>query len=143
MFDQFALFAPARHGDRDLAVGTFGERLLQQVAFRNVVGQKHQTRARLVVVKLRQETLQNLRRREALVGAGEIGAIAPVLSGAKEKHLNAGLAAVLEAGKDIGFIDRMRVDALVRLDMGKSGEPVAIDCGGFEVQAFRRLLHRG
>jgi len=143
VFDQFALFAPARHGDRDFAVGAFGERLLQQVAFRDVVGQKHQTRAGLVVVKLRQETLQNLRCREALVGAREIGAIAPVLPGAKEKHLNAGLAAVLEAGKDIGFIDRMRIDALVRLDMGEGREPVAIDGGGFKVEAFRRLLHRG
>ena len=71
-------------------------------------------RARLVVVELREERAQHLARLERAVGLGEIGAVAPVLSGAEEEHLDAAEAALLMDGEHVGLLGAARVDALRR-----------------------------
>jgi hypothetical protein len=45
-------------------------------------------------------------------------------------------------GKHIGFLDGLRVDALVALDVAQRRQAVAIDRRPFEIEIFRRLLHR-
>lgn len=39
-------------------------------------------------------------------------------------------------GENIRFLDASRVDALMALDMGKCGQPVAIDGGPLEIEVF-------
>ena len=39
-----------------------------------------------------------------LVDAREVGAVAPVLAGAEEEHLDAGLAALGVQGEDVGLV---------------------------------------
>ena len=89
MLDQVALLAPLRHRDLDLVPALDRERFRQQLAVLGLVGHEDQPRARLIVVELREERAQHLLRRERAIGAGEIGAVAPVLSGAEEEHLDA------------------------------------------------------
>jgi hypothetical protein len=105
------------------------------------VRQEEQTRAGLVVVELGEEGTQHLGRLQRRIGLGEIGAVAPVLPGAEEEHLDAALAALLVDGEDVRLLDALRVDALVRLDMGKGGEPVAVDRGALEVELLGCRLH--
>ena len=102
-----------------------------------------QPRARLVVVELREERAQHLARPERAVGLGEIGAVAPVLAGAEEEHLDADEAAVLMHGEHVGLLDAARIDALLRLHRRERGEPVAVDRGALEIERGRGLLHLG
>ena len=74
--------------------------------------QQDQARNRLVVIELGQEGAEDLGRLGGAVGLGIIGAVAPVLAGAEEEHLDAGLAALLEETEDIRLVHRLRVDAL-------------------------------
>jgi hypothetical protein len=89
---------------------------------------------RLVVVELRQERSPAPRRLDRRVGLGEIGAVAPVLAGAEEEHLDAVLSAFLMDREDVRFLDRLRVDALMALDMRQCGEAVAIDRCTLEIE---------
>ena len=106
----------------------------------DLVRDQDQARRRLVVVELRQERRQHFARPERAVGLGKIGAVAPVLPGAEEEHLDAGEAALLVHGKDVGLLDAARIDALVRLDRRQRRQTVAIDRGALEVERRRRLL---
>ena len=45
-------------------------------------------------------------------------------------------------GEHVGFLDAVRVDALMRLDMGQRPEPVAEFRGALEFELFRRLRHQ-
>ena len=65
-----------------------------------------QARRRLVGVKLREKRVEHLAWREALVGARKIGAIAPVLVGAEEKHLDAELPGLFDDGENVRLLDR-------------------------------------
>jgi hypothetical protein len=80
------------------------------------VRQQDEFRRRLVVVELREERAQHLFRREGFLRAREIGAVAPVLPGAEEEHLDAGIAALLMDGEHVGLLHGARIDALLRLD---------------------------
>ena len=132
--DQVLLLAALGHADADAPTHALAERLLQQRALLDLVGEQDQLRRRLVVVELGEEGAEHLAGLERLVGAREIGAVAPVLPGAEEEHLDAGLAALLMDGEDVGLVDRLRVDALVGLDVGERGEAVAVARGGLEIE---------
>ena len=138
---QFLLIAALRHADLDLvaALGTqgFGE----QRAILDLVGNEDAARARLVVVELGEESAQDFTRRQRTIGLGEIGAIAPVLTGAEEKDLDAIKTAVMMDGKHVGLLNAARVDALVRLHRRERSETIAIDRRAFEVERGRGLLH--
>src|SRR5262245_49033939 len=95
----------------------------------------------LVVVELREKRAEHLTRLERAVGAWKIGAVPPVLAGAEEEHLDAGISGLLMHGEDVRLFDTARIDALARLDRRERREPVAIDRGALEVERRRRLLH--
>ena len=98
-----SFFSPRLGGeDLDLVPG-LTKRFGQQRAFLDLVRQQDQSRRRLVVVELRQEGAQHLLRRQRLFRAREIGAVALVLPGAEEKHLDAGIAALLMDGEHVGL----------------------------------------
>src|SRR5262249_13685623 len=141
MRDKLFLLAALWHRDLDLEACLYRQRVGEQAAFLDVVGQQNQSGRRLVVVELREERRQHLLRREGLLGARETGAIARVLAGAEEEHLDAGIAALLMDGENIGFLDRARVDALLRLDRRQRGKTIAVEGGGLELQFVGGLLH--
>ncbi len=136
------LLAALRHRDRDLVAGARRQGLGEQSLFLDRVRKQDQTRARLVVVELGEERTEHFARLQRRVGLGEVGAVAPVLPGAEEEHLDAVLPAFLVDGEDVGLFHRLRVDALVALHVRKGREAVAIDGGALEVERLRRLLHR-
>src|ERR1019366_7164015 len=78
---------------------------------------------------------------ECAVSLGEIGAVAPVLPGAEEEHLDAGVAAGLVHGEHVGFLERARIDALMRCDRRQRGNSVAICGGTLEIERRRGLVH--
>ena len=103
--------------------------------------QQNKLRWSLIVVELGDERFEHLRHRDALVGAREIGPVAPVIAGAEEEHLNADLAAILMDGEDVCFLDALRIDALMTLDVAECSQPVAVDSGPFKIQVFGGILH--
>ena len=107
------------------------------------MGQEDELRHRLVVVELGEERPEHLRHVEIPVGAGEVGAVAPVLAGAEEEDLDAGGAALLVGGEDVGFLEGVRIDPLVRLDMRQRRQPVAVDRRRLEIEALGRRFHLG
>ena len=138
---QLLLLAALGDGDFDLAAAFDAQRFCQQMALRNVVRQQDQRGTRLVVVELREERAQHLARTERPVGLREIGAVAPVLSGAEEEHLDAAEAALLMDGEHVGLLGAARIDALRRLRRRQRGEPVAVDRGALEIERGRGFLH--
>ena len=118
-----------------------GERFGEQFALVEVVRQQNAPRTRLVVIELGQERIEHFAGQERAVGAGKIGAVAPVLAGAEEKHFDAGEAAVLVGGEYIGLFDAARIDALARLDRRQRGEPVAQRGGALEIERFGGAVH--
>ena len=73
----------------------------------------------------------------------EIGAVAPVLAGAEEEHLDAGLPAFLVGGEHVGFLDAFRIDRLVGRDVRQRPQPVAELGGLLVVEAGGRLPPSG
>ena len=104
--------------------------------------QQDELRRQLVVIELGDEGFEHLFDGDALVGAREIGAVAPIVAGAEEEHLDAGLAGILMGGKYIGLFQRVRVDALARLDVAQRGQPVAEARRPLIVLAEARLVHQ-
>ncbi|MNS81699.1 hypothetical protein D3C72_1154160 [compost metagenome] len=135
------LLTTLRHADRDLVSRLFTESGGQQFLLLHRFGKQDLFRHGLVVVKLRQKCVENFRAGQGRIGLREIGAVAPVLAGAEKEYLNAGDAALMVDGENIRFLDASRVDALMALDMGKCGQPVAIDGGALEIEVFGRLVH--
>src|SRR6185437_9969208 len=84
---------------------------------------------------------QNLARPVRAIRLRKIRAVAPVLPGAEEEHLDAIEATLLMHRKDVGLLDAARIDALVRLDGGQRRQTVAVDGGTFEIECARRLFH--
>src|SRR5262249_30233848 len=66
---------------------------------------------------------------------------APILPGAEEEHLDAGLPALLVAGEEVGFLDRPRIDPLRTLDERERCNAVAINGGRLEVEPLGGQLH--
>ena len=94
-----------------------------------------------VVVELSDEAIQNLLDRQRLVGLRVVRPVAPVLAGAEEEHLDAGVSAVLVGGKDIGLFDALGVDCLIGGDMRQGPQAVAVFRGLLEFKGFGRLFH--
>ena len=97
MLDQIPLLAALRHEDGNLVAGLFAECGSEQFQLLDRFRQHDLLRHRLVVVELRHEGVQHFGARKLRIGLWEIGAIAPVLSGAEEEHLDAGNAALMRA----------------------------------------------
>ncbi len=121
MLDQLALLAAHRRAHVDPVPGLQRQSFGEKTAAFDGVREKHELGRRLVVVELGDERFQHLLDGKAFVGAREIGAVAPIVPGAEEKHLDAGLACLQMRGEHIGFLHTLRVDALARLDVAERG----------------------
>src|SRR5258708_13063272 len=73
--------------------------------------------------------------------AREIGLVAPVLPGAEEDHLNAGLAAFPVQREHVGFGETCGIDPLARMNLAHGADAVAQLRGGLEIHGFRGVLH--
>ena len=133
VLDQFCLLAALGAVDLDLAAGFFRQGLGQQGLVRQVMADQDQLGARLVVIELAHEGVQYLAVLVMTVDAREIGAVAPVLAGAEEEDLHAGLTALREQGEDIGLLQGFGIDHLFGGDGGQSPDAVAKAGGGFEL----------
>ena len=139
--DEFPLLATARHADGDLAAGANGEGFGEQAAARHVMAEKDHAGRGTILIELGEEGIEHLIERQFLVMAGEIGAVAPVLSGAEEEDLHAGLAAFRPGREDIRLRHSLRVDALMGLDLREGADAVAIDRGALEIEIGGSLVH--
>ena len=72
---------------------------------------------------------------------GEVGAIAVVAPGAKEKDLDAGLTGLLGGGDDIGVLDTLDIDVLMSLNVGHGANSVAESRSRLKVEACGGLFH--
>src|SRR5207245_9922192 len=97
---------------------------------------------KLIIVELGNERAQNLGRAQTPVRPREIGPVAPILGVAEEEDLNAGVAAFLGDGEDVGLLDAAWVDALMSLDVRQSPEPVAVVRGPLEFELLRSFVHQ-
>ena len=125
----------------DLVAAAYRQRFRQQRPILDRVRQQDRARARLVVIELREKFTEHFAGRERTIRLRKIGAVAPVLSGAKEKHLDAGVAAALMRREHVRLVDAAQVDALLRLDRRQRGKPVAQYRRTFEVERVRRGIH--
>ena len=141
--DKFRLLAALGHEDLDLAPGLLAQRLGHQVGVLDGIRQDHLTRRLLVVVELAEEGLQHFCRRNLGAGAGIVIAVAPVLVGADEEDLHAGLPALHVERHDIGLGHAARVDALRALHLGQRADPVAQRRRALELHRLRGRLHLG
>ena len=107
----------------------------------HLVGQQDEARAGLVVVELGEEGPQHLGFRQGAVGAGIIGAVAPILAGAEEEHLDAGGPALLVAGEHVRLLHPAGVDALRALHGRERGQAITQARGPLELQLLGRRLH--
>ena len=135
--------AALRNADLHFVGALDRQRLRQQVALGDLVREQDAAWARLVVVELREEFPEHLRRAQRPIRPREVRAVTPVLSGAEKEHLDAGESAVLIGRKHIGLIDAAQVDALLRLDRRQRRETIAKHRGALEVERVGSLLHLG
>ena len=140
LIDELAFLAALRHGDLDAWPARSSKASVEQAAILDLVRQQDEPRRRLVRVELREKGAEHLAGVEALVGAREIGAVAPVLTGAEEEHLDAELPGLFGDGENIGLLDAARIDALRALDGGERGDAVAQPRGALEFERFGRLF---
>ena len=106
---------PARALKTSQSVPALGDRVAQQ----------HEPRRRALEVELRQKGVEHLLGSERPVGAGKVGAVAPVLIGAEEERLDAELPRLLGDREHVGLRNRARIDALLALDRRERADPVA------------------
>ena len=130
--DQLLFLAAPRRRDFHLGAGLDGERVSEQLLLLDLVRQQNELRWGFVVVELREQRRQYFFRSERLLRARKIGAVAPVLPGAKEEDFDAEITAFLMDGEHIGLFHAARVDALLRLDRRQRRQPVAIKRRRFE-----------
>ena len=101
-----------------------------------------QPRRGLVAVELAEEGLEDLAWLRPRPGAREVGAVAPVLVRPDEEHLHAGLPALLVQRHDVGLLDALGVDPLVRLHAGQRPDAVAERRGALELHRPAGVGHR-
>ena len=77
-------------------------------------------------IELAEERLQHFPFLEMRGVAGEIGAVAEVLSGAEEEYLDTGLPAGLVGGDHVGLAEALDVDVLAPLDLRQRLDAIAI-----------------
>src|SRR5690606_32144181 len=73
---------------------------------------------------------------------GEVGAVAPVLAAADEKHLDAGLATLLCGGEYVCFLHALGVDRLIRRHVRQRPQPVAQLGRALEFEPFGGFLRQ-
>ncbi len=105
------------------------------------MAQEHEARRGPVEIELRQERVEHLLARQSPVGARKIGAVAPVLVGAEEEHLDAELPRLLGDREHVGFGDRARIDALLALDRRERADAVAQPRRALEIERRGGLVH--
>ena len=105
------------------------------------MAQEHEARRGTVEVELRQERVEHLLARQSAIGARKIGAVAPVLIGAEEEHLDAELPRLVSDREHVRFGDRARIDALLALNRGERADAVAKPGRAFEVERRGGLVH--
>ena len=115
MVDQFLLLTALRQADLDLAAVFQRERFGEQRSILDLVREEDAARRRLVVIELREERTEHLARFERAVGTREIGAVAPVLAGAEEEHLDAGVPAPADTRRTRPLLHAARIDPLAGL----------------------------
>ena len=140
--DEPGLCAAFGNADFDFAFGAQRQRLDEHIVALNRVREQDQPRHGLLEVELRDEGIEHLFHAERAVGARVVRAVAPVLAHAEEKHLDAGLPAVLEGPKHVGFLQAFGVDRLIGRHMGECCEPVADDGCLFVFESIGGLRHR-
>ena len=118
------------------------QHLAEGLRARNGVAEQHEARRRAVEIELREERVEHLLGRQRPVGARKIGAVAPVLVGAEEEHLDAELPRLLGDGEHVGLGNRARIDALLALDRGERADAVAQAGRALEIERRGRLAHR-
>jgi len=96
-----------------------------------------------IVVELADKRGQHLLDRELAIVAGEIGTVAPILSAAEEKHLDAGLSACLVCSDHVRIDDPWDVNVLVALDQRQRADPVPDQRRRLEIKSSRNCLHFG
>src|SRR5438270_6272186 len=138
MIDKFLLLASPRRHDLDAPARPDRERFGQHLTILDIMRQKHEARGRFVEIELRQESIEDLSRGEALVGARIIGSVAPVLECAEEEDLDAKLSGLLDCSEYIGFLDALRIDALAALNRRERRDAVAQPRCLFEFQILGR-----
>src|SRR6266702_2062113 len=107
------------------------------------MAQQYERGFRSVVVELADERGQHLLNRELAIVAGEIGTVAPILSAAEEKDLDASLSTRLVRGDHVGVDDPGDVDVLVPLDQRQRADPIPDQRRRFEIKSSRNCLHFG
>ena len=74
-------------------------------AFSGISSDSSNLRRGALVIELADEGFQHFRQLHVGGMAGEIGPVAPILSGAEKEHLDAGVAAFAVGGEQIGFVE--------------------------------------
>ena len=142
MRHELALLAALRGLDPDLVARAQGQGFGKQSPSGNLVRQQYKLRRRLVVIELGNEGFEHLFHRETLVGAGKVRAVAPIVAGAEEEHLDRGLPRVLMGGEHIRILHGLRIDALMRLHVAERGQPVAETRRALIVLLEARIVHQ-
>src|SRR6185437_8729123 len=130
-----------RHQQLDLPLGAQRQRLADEAGIFNRLGKKNERWSGALVIELADKCFEHFARRHLARMTREIRLVAPVLAGPEEKHLDAGLAALIERGEDIGIGEGRRIDALVELDMAHGANAIAQSRGGFIVERRGGLVH--
>jgi len=143
VLDELLLFAAPRRADADAMARARAQRRAQRVMALDIVREQHEPRRRPLQIELREKGVEHRRGAEAAVGAREIGAVAPVLVGAEEEHLDAELPRFLGDREHVGLGNALRVDALFALDRRQRGDAVTQPRRLLEGERFGRRLHLG
>ena len=138
---QLLLLAALGRGDLDLVAHANAQGLGQHIAILDLVGEQHEARGGLIRIELRQKGVEHLARRQAAVGAGVIGTVAPVLEGAEKEHLNGELSGLIGDGEDVGFLGVARIDSLLALNGRERRDAVAQARGALEFQRLGGRAH--
>ena len=141
--DELQLLAPLGHRKLHPAARAPREEVGHEVGVVHGMRQEDQPGRRLVVVELGEEGRHHLARLGARAGAGVVVAVAPVLIGADEEDLNAGLPALHVERDHVGLRHAGRVDALCRLHLRQRADAVAQRRGAFELHRLGGLGHLG
>ena len=138
---EFALLAALRREHFDAAAKPRGQHFFKQRAVLDRMREKDAARRRVLLIKLRKKGVEDFGLGQRRVGAGEVGAIAPVLIGAKEERFDAEASGVLGDGEDVGFFDAARIDPLRALNRRERRDAVAQPRRALKLQSLGGFGH--
>ena len=141
LFDQAHTVAALRHADFDLAFGTFGQGLRQQVCLAQLPIKENGFCRRHILIKLRKKAgehfvltyFSDMRREE--------GPMSPILSAANEKRLNAHHPIAMRQRENVSIAHTLSIDRLRTLNEGQRPKPVADHGGAFEIESLGSGFH--